>query len=91
MFFFKNVQLLHYNARVPVIERFPTCRVRINANDHPPPHFHVLMNDGREAWVTIDELKIVYGKVARREISDVLSWAAAKRSMLATKFKELQR
>lgn len=49
------------------------------------------MNDGREAWVTIAELKIVYGKVAVREIADVLSWAAANRSMLATKFKELQR
>lgn len=85
------MQQLHYNARMPVIERFPNCRVRINANDHPPPHFHVLMNDGREAWVTIAELKIVYGKVVVREIADVLSWAAANRSVLAAKFKELQR
>lgn len=36
---------------MPVVERFPQCRVRINAKDHPPPHFHVLLNDGREAWV----------------------------------------
>lgn len=76
---------------MPVIERFPNSRVRINANDHPPPHFHVLMNDGREAWVTIAELQIVYGKVAAREISEVLSWAAENRRMLAVKFKELQR
>ena len=75
---------------MPVIERFPNCRVRINANDHPPPHFHVLMNDGREAWVTIADLQIVYGKVAAREISGVLSWATTNRKMLATKFKELQ-
>jgi len=84
------MQQLHYNSRMPVIERFPHCRVRIHANDHPPPHFHVVMNDGREAWVTIAELKIVYGKVAVREIADVLSWAAVNRSMLAAKFKELQ-
>jgi hypothetical protein len=44
---------------MPVVTRFPDCRIRINAKDHPPPHFHVLLNDGREAWVTITELKIV--------------------------------
>lgn len=75
----------------PVIERFANCRVRINAKDHSPPHFHVLLNDGREAWVTIAELKIVYGKVATREIADVLAWALTHQAMLANKFEELQR
>lgn len=82
---------MHDNVYMPVIERFPQCRVRINAKDHPPPHFHVLLNDGREAWVTIAELKIVHGKVAAREIADVLAWASANRAMLATTFEELQR
>lgn len=50
-----------------------------------------LLNDGREAWVTIAELKIVHGKVAAREIADVLAWASANRAMLATTFEELQR
>jgi hypothetical protein len=76
---------------MPVIERFAQCRVRINAKDHPPPHFHVLLNDGREAWVTITDLKIVHGKVAAREIADVLAWAASNQKMLANKFEELQR
>ena len=85
------MQLLHYCNDMPVIERFAQCRVRINANDHPPPHFHVLLNDGREAWVTIAELKIVHGKVVAREIADVWAWAASNQSMLANKFEELQR
>ena len=76
---------------MPVIARFAHCRVRVNAKDHPPPHFHVLLNDGREAWVTIAELKIVHGKVAVREIADVLAWARDNRAMLATTFEELQR
>lgn len=76
---------------MPVIARFSHCRVRVNAKDHPPPHFHVLLNDGREAWVTIAELKIVDGKVAVREIADVLAWAGNNRAMLATTFEELQR
>jgi hypothetical protein len=87
----QNVQQLHYNISMPVIERFSHCRIRINAKDHPPPHFHVLLNDGREACVAIAELKIVYGKVAVREIADVLLWAAKNQKMLAAKFEELQR
>ncbi len=76
---------------MPVVARFSHCRVRVNAKDHPPPHFHVLLNDGREAWVTIAELKIVHGRVVAREIADVLAWAAHNRTMLAAKFEELQR
>ena len=76
---------------MPVIQRFSQPRVRINANDHSPPHFHVLLNDGREAWVTIAELKIVYGKVQAREIAEVLAWADINRDMLAAKFEELQK
>ncbi|MBS4097691.1 MAG: DUF4160 domain-containing protein [Sulfuricella sp.] len=75
---------------MPVIQRFANCRVRVNAKDHPPPHFHVVMNDAREAWVKIDTLEIIHGKVAAREIADVLAWAKANREMLAAKFEELQ-
>lgn len=76
---------------MPVVARFSHCRVRINAKDHPLPHFHVLLNDGREAWVTIAELKIVYGKVVAREVADVLAWAEDNCAMLAATFEELQR
>lgn len=76
---------------MPVIQRFANCLVRINARDHAPPHFHILMNDGREAWVRIDSLEIIHGKVAVREVSTVLDWAAANRAFLAIKFEELQR
>lgn len=76
---------------MPVVARFAHCRVRINAKDHPPPHFHVLLNDGREASVTIAELKIVHGKVSVREIAEALAWAEENRAMLAATFEELQR
>lgn len=76
---------------MPVVARFSNCRVRVNAKDHPPPHFHVLLNDGREAWVTIAEFKIVHGKVVAREIAEALAWAKDNRAMLAATFEELQR
>ncbi|MDT4329472.1 DUF4160 domain-containing protein [Methylomonas sp. MED-D] len=76
---------------MPVVQRFSFCRVRVNAKDHPPPHFHVLMNDGREAWVKIDTLEIIHGKIALRELSEVLVWARANRDKLTKLFEELQR
>jgi len=61
---------------MPLIQRFANCRVRINPKDHPPPHFHVELNDGR---------------VAAREIAEVLAWAKERQAWLAQTFEELQR
>ncbi|MDP2371788.1 DUF4160 domain-containing protein [Rhodoferax sp.] len=76
---------------MPVVQRFANCLVRINPRDHAPPHFHIVMNDGREAWVRIDTVEIIHGKVAVREVAAVLEWAASNREYLAAKFEELQR
>ena len=75
---------------MPVIQRFASCRVAINPRDHAPSHFHVLLNDGREAWVAIATLEILHGKVSVREIADALAWARSNQAMLADKFEELQ-
>ena len=74
-----------------VIQRFAQYRVIINPKDHNPPHFHILLNDGREVWVAIATLEIIHGKVAVREIADVLIWARANQEMLTRKFEELQK
>lgn len=85
------MQPLHYyQHNMPVIKRFAHCVVRINPKDHAPPHFHVVMNDAREAWVKIDTVEIIHGKVAAREIAEVLTWAKSNRETLAAKFEELQ-
>lgn len=77
-------------AGMPVIQRFPQCRVVINPKDHNPPHFHVLLNDGREVWVEIATVEIINGSVSAREVADILTWARANREMLFAKFEELQ-
>ncbi|MDO9225278.1 MAG: DUF4160 domain-containing protein [Pseudomonadota bacterium] len=56
------------SSPIPVIQCFSNCRVAINPRDHAPPHFHVVLNEGREAWVAIATLEILHGKVAAREI-----------------------
>ena len=75
---------------MPVIKRFANCMLRINLRDHAPPHFHIVMNDGREVWVRIDTTEIIHGKVALREMAEVLDWAKSNSAVLAAKFKELQ-
>lgn len=75
---------------MPVIERFDNARVCIHAKDHPPPHFHIQLNDGREAWVRIDPLEIIHGRVAAREIAEVLAWASERQDWLTQTFEELQ-
>jgi hypothetical protein len=72
---------------MPIIRRFTTCVVRINPFDHNPPHFHVTMKDGRQAWVDIRTLEIV-GRVDRREIDEALEWAARNQESLLKSFEE---
>jgi hypothetical protein len=76
---------------MPVIQRFATCVVRVNLRDHLPPHFHVVMNDGREALVRIDTLQIIRGKVPDRELVEALAWASKNRLLLMKKFEEYWR
>jgi len=76
---------------MPLIKRFAHCQVRINLKHHAPPHFHVLMRDGKEALIEISGLEILRGNVPRRELSEVLQWAASYRNMLMNKFEELQK
>ena len=76
---------------MPVIKRFSHCLVRMSLKDHAPPHFHVLMRDGREAWIAISDLEILHGKVFRRELIEVLQWATNNRKMLLATFEELQK
>lgn len=35
-------------------------------------------------------MDIIYGKLTRREIAEVLDWAKSKRAFLSAKFEELQ-
>jgi len=73
---------------MPQIQRFPTSAIRINPDDHNPPHFHVIMKDGRETMVAIADLAILRGGVPTRLFADALEWAARHRDLLLAKWKE---
>jgi hypothetical protein len=79
--------MIEFHASNSTFRKLPGChqskRSRATA-------FHILLNDGREAWVAIATLEILHGKIAVREIGDVLAWADSNQAMLADKFEELQ-
>ena len=53
--------------------------VRVYANDHLPPHFHIITPDA-DALVHIETLEILRGKLSRRAEAEALAWATANGS-----------
>lgn len=50
-------------------------------DDHPPPHVHVKLRDGRECIVELDGFKI-NGRISAREIREAMTWIQANRESL---------
>lgn len=59
---------------MPTVKSFANCRIAIYFDDHPPPHFHVITADHREALVRISDGRIL-GGIGGRDIADALDWA----------------
>ena len=55
------------------LQRFDSSRVVMYLDDHPPPHVHVKLRDGRDCTVDLDSFEIK-GRVAEREIREGLAW-----------------
>jgi len=54
---------------MPTLARLASSTVTMYAADHLPPHFHVRLNDGREALVEIATLQPLTTRVAQRELA----------------------
>lgn len=61
---------------MPTVKRFDRCRIEMYFDDHPPPHFHVIV--GNEAAVfLIETFELWAGELDRRDFAEALDWAAA--------------
>jgi hypothetical protein len=58
------------------------------ADDHHPPHFHIVAPEF-QVLVRISDLAVIAGEARQSQISQVLAWAQAHREMLALKWTEL--
>ena len=73
---------------MPTLQRFGTVSLRMYANDHRPPHFHVVGPDF-QVLVRISDLAVIAGEARPSQIARAMAWAAERREALALKWAEL--
>ncbi|HEV8016173.1 MAG TPA: DUF4160 domain-containing protein [Stellaceae bacterium] len=73
---------------MPTLERFGAVSVRMYADDHRPPHFHIVAPDF-QVLVRISDMSIIAGAARPAQIAEVLAWAQLNRDALALKWIEL--
>jgi hypothetical protein len=73
---------------MPILQRFGSVSVRMYADDHHPPHFHIVAPDF-QVLVRISDLMVITGEARPTEIAEALAWAQTHQEMLALKWAEL--
>jgi len=73
---------------MPTVQRFGAVSVRMYADDHRPPHFHIVAPDF-QVLVRISDLQVIAGEARPAQIAEVLAWAREHRESLALKWAEL--
>ena len=82
------VQSLHYHLFMPEIIRFARSVLRMYADDHRPPHFHVLGPDFA-VMVDIRTVEIISGEARSKDIAEALAWARENQAALERLWQEL--
>ncbi len=73
---------------MPTVHRFGAVSVRIYADDHRPPHFHIVAPDFH-VLVRISDLTVIAGEARPAQLAEMLAWARANRERLALRWAEL--
>ena len=73
---------------MPTLRRFGAASLRMYADDHNPPHFH-LVGDDFQVLVQISDLAVIAGNARPAQIADALAWAREHREALALHWVEL--
>jgi len=68
-------------ACVPEISRFFGIVIRMNYDDHEPPHFHAEYAGSRAA-IDIDSLSVLRGELPGRVLGLVIEWAVMHQAEL---------
>ncbi len=73
---------------MPTLHRLGAVSLRIYADDHRPPHFHIVAPDF-QVLVRISDLRVIAGEARPAQIAGAIAWAHAHRESLALKWAEL--
>jgi hypothetical protein len=74
---------------MPTLRRFDAVSLRIYADDHRPPHFHIVAPDFH-VLVRISDLTVIAGEARPARIAEAIAWARAHRERLALRWAELK-
>lgn len=73
---------------MPVLQRFGAVSLRIYADDHRPPHFHIVSPEF-QVLVRISDLSVIAGEARAADLAEALAWAREHKEFLALKWAEL--
>jgi len=73
---------------MPVLHRIGNVSLRIYADDHRPPHFHIVALDF-QVLVRISDLAVIAGQARPAQIAQALAWAREHQELLALQWAEL--
>lgn len=73
---------------MPTLMRFGATSVRMYADDHRPPHFHIV-GPAFQVLVRISDLRVIAGEARSAEIREAMAWATANREQLSLTWAEL--
>lgn len=75
-------------GKVPTIVRLGNVLIRLFADDHNPPHFHVVAS-GREAMVSLADFSVIAGSIDRQSLKVALEWATMNPERLQNEWDRL--
>jgi hypothetical protein len=87
LIFGKKCRILH--GAMPTLKDFGSYKITMYAEDHNPPHVHVIGSDF-QAKVRIADAEVFAGAIPPRHRRAALLWIADKRAELAAKWNELK-
>lgn len=71
---------------MPILQRFDSCRVLMYLDDHPPPHVHVKLRDGRDCTADLGSFEMK-GRITEREVRDALAWIKSQQAYLLNEWR----
>ena len=75
---------------MPTIVRIGNLKIQVFADDHNPPHFHVVTPD-HEALVALATLTVLRGTMRRQDLKTALEWVRANGEALVSEWERLNR
>lgn len=73
---------------MPTLVKLGRVQIRMFADDHLPPHFHVSTPDG-EALVLIEGLQLSRGRLRKQDFEVATDWARNNMRLLRDRWDEL--